>query len=430
MTLGPLPHTVKPIFDIAGRPREVRLIVERDPVNPGRGAEPGLLAFRELAGLEGDPPARLLERVFAPEVRDELPIPQGPGTRGVPGKGRFEQGPDLIQESAPELAVEPRRDALRERGTLPAQAEEERGKRVRCPLAAECRDRTPRQLVNLERADDPDRIAGMDGRERLRIHLAEIAPQRFQSLLLDPPREARPDRLVARGPVEETLEQGPHVEPRSARHDGKLPLRLDLEYQGAGFLAVVPGAVGLGGIEERDEVVRDARSILGRGGLGPDLQPPVDLTRVRAHDLPAEALGEIQRDEALSGGRRSYEDDSPTGGQNADPAPPSRPGRTWGARGDRHAGGSWRTADRRARAARSGSGPGRSGPRHGTRRISRCAPRGARPPRPACPRNPAPRAATRSRPPREGSRARRVWRPAARRRAKPRSPGGGGGAPS
>src|SRR5882672_11830453 len=106
MTLGPLSHTVKPIFDLAGRPREVRLVVERDPVDPGRGAEPRLLALRQLAGLEGDPPARLLERVFASKVRDELAIPQSPGARCVLGKGRLEEGPNLIEESTLQLTVE------------------------------------------------------------------------------------------------------------------------------------------------------------------------------------------------------------------------------------------------------------------------------------------------------------------------------------
>jgi len=94
-------------------------------------------------------------------------------------------------------------------------------------------------------------------------------------------------------------EERPDVEPRTARHDGKVPPRLDLEHRGACLLAIAARAVAMRGLEEGDEVMGNACAILNRRGFGPDLEPAVDLARVGADDLPAETFREIERDEAL-----------------------------------------------------------------------------------------------------------------------------------
>src|SRR5205085_5781415 len=168
------------------------------------------------------------------------------------------------------------------------------------------------------------------------------------------------------------LDERADVESRSARHDGRAAARFDLPERGTRLLPEPARAVDLGGVEKGDEMMRGAGAILERGGFGSDLQTAVDLAGVRADDLGPEPIGERERDEALPRGGRAHQHDGLplvrrppatgaarlTGGQNADPTPPSRHGRRWDVRGDRHAGGWWRTADRRARAARSGSGPG------------------------------------------------------------------------
>ena len=117
------------------------------------------------------------------KMRNELAVSQSPRARRVLRKPSLEQRPHFIEESARQLAVESRGDALRERGTRPPKPEEERGERLRRPLAAERADRTPRELMDLERADDPDRIAGKNRLERLGIHPAQLLAQGFQPVV-------------------------------------------------------------------------------------------------------------------------------------------------------------------------------------------------------------------------------------------------------
>ena len=70
------------------------------------------------------------------------------------------------------------------------------------------------------------------------------------------------------------------------------------EREGVRFIAC--GAVRLGGVEEVDEVVRDAGAFVGRGGGGADGHAAIDLSGVGREDGAAEAFGQSQAERRLA----------------------------------------------------------------------------------------------------------------------------------
>ena len=80
------------------------------------------------------------------------------------------------------------------------------------------------------------------------------------------------------------------------------------ERQGVRFIAC--GTVRLGGVEEVDEVVRDAGAFVGRGGGGADGHAAIDLSGVGREDGAAEALGQPQAERRLAhtGGAKQDEE--------------------------------------------------------------------------------------------------------------------------
>src|SRR6267378_6324356 len=242
LRLGLARRTVKPILDDPRRAREIFRALELDPVHARREPEPGLLALRELARLERDPLSRRIKRHLAAEMRQELPVPQGARTgrvlRQMPRENLHEETSRFLEEPALELLLEPRGDSLREGGTGPAQPEELRRKRIGRPLAPQRRDGTSGQLVNLERADDANRIVGQDRRVRLGVHPQQILAQGFEALVLDSAHEPLADRVIPRGTVEEPLEERPDVETRSSRDDRDFPTRFDLTNDVARFASI------------------------------------------------------------------------------------------------------------------------------------------------------------------------------------------------
>src|SRR6267378_714242 len=110
--LGPVRRMVKPIFDLARDARQVFLGAELEPVDAGREAKPGLLTLRELARLERDPLARLIQRALPAQVRKQLPVSKRPRAGRVVRESGLHKPPRLVQEPAPKLPSQPRGDAL------------------------------------------------------------------------------------------------------------------------------------------------------------------------------------------------------------------------------------------------------------------------------------------------------------------------------
>jgi len=176
-------------------------------------------------------------------------------------KSRCREPLRFLEKTALKLPLEAPRDAIAQGRPRPAQAEDERLKRLTRPFPAERADGAPRQLEDLERAHDAHRVPRKDSRERLGIDPLQLPAERVQALLADSTRQPRADCVVARRSFEQALERGADVEPGASRDDGKVPTGLDFQNGSPRFASITPGAVGFGGLEERNEVVRDPRAI-------------------------------------------------------------------------------------------------------------------------------------------------------------------------
>src|SRR5258706_15702509 len=124
LRLGPRSGTVKAILDRTARARELFLAPKLDPVDVRRESKPGLLALRELPRLECDLGLGLFQGALSPEVRQELSVAQRTRPRCVLRKPSRKERPRLVEEPAPELALDSRGDSLGQSRARPAQAEE------------------------------------------------------------------------------------------------------------------------------------------------------------------------------------------------------------------------------------------------------------------------------------------------------------------
>ena len=69
------------------------------------------------------------------------------------------------------------------------------------------------------------------------------------------------------------------------------------------------GGEGLRGIDEVEEMMRNARPFLDRRFCGSDIHVPKDLHRIRVHDFAVESFREFDRDRGFSRARRAGDDD-------------------------------------------------------------------------------------------------------------------------
>ena len=143
--------------------------------------------------------------------------------------------------------------------------------------------------VDLEGPDDPDPVPAADLMGVLGVDGLEPAEERLEPFLPRFGLEGRPQGRVPAGAGEEAVAEGLDVEPGPAGDDGQASPGGDAAGGGEGL----PDKVGGRELDLRpddvDEMMGDAAAGLGRRLVGADVEAPVDLDRVAAHDLAAEA---------------------------------------------------------------------------------------------------------------------------------------------
>ena len=223
-------------------------------------------------------------------------LPVAEGLRRGPGDGLLGQGPDLVEEAAGHLTLVAGRDALVEPVAVPAQTHlHERRGRVLRQAGAVGRERSPAAQRDLQRSDDPAPVGRLHatGRRRVEGSQAPVQGRRVGFGL-----QTGPDlRVAPRDP--ETVDHGPHVQPRAAdQHRHRVPVA-DVVDHGRGPRLELGHRELLGRVHHVDQVVAHLGLIRGGGGGRADVHAPVDLHGVEGDDLgpadePGHAHGEVR----------------------------------------------------------------------------------------------------------------------------------------
>jgi len=135
-------------------------------------------------------------------VREELAVAERMEPRGSLVVPCFAKRSRLLQESVAKLILDPRFDPPREERPRPADTKSDRLHGGSPALAPERADGLPGDLVDLERADHPDRIAREDLRVALWIDPRELGPQGLETVSGDALREPLADRIISLRPFE------------------------------------------------------------------------------------------------------------------------------------------------------------------------------------------------------------------------------------
>ncbi len=169
------------------------------------------------------------------------------------------------------------------------------------------RERPARQRVDLERANHPLAIGGLNARGRRGIHARQHAGAARRRRAARHPFQPRPQGRIGRRSGKQPAREGAEVEAGAADEDRQPAAPVDVA-DGRRRVAREPrGGVLVGGIDDVDEVVRDAAPLGDRHLVGADVEAAVDGRGVAVDDLAAEALGGGQRQRRLARGRRSRE---------------------------------------------------------------------------------------------------------------------------
>ena len=168
-------------------------------------------------------------------------------------------------------------------------------------------ERRAGELEYFERALDPLRVGRREARGRRGIHPGELCMQRGPPLASG--SRVEPCAHAGIGPRQraQALGQRLEVEHRPAGHDRHPAAGANRRDRREGVVAEPRRGVGLGRVDDVDQVMGDARAGRRVGFRRADVHAPVDLRGVDADDLAADALGQRERERALAGRGRAHQ---------------------------------------------------------------------------------------------------------------------------
>ena len=205
------------------------------------------------------------------------------------------QGLHLFDEAVFEHRVEALRDALVQPGAIGRLQRDEGCMRQHLLLAVERRHRLAAHAVDLERARDALLVCGLQARGGDRVDPLQLAVERMQAFALQLLVERGTHAAVGGGHGVEPFEQRFVVQHRAAHEQRQLAACADLGDEALRVKHEARGRVGLGWVDDVDEVVRRAGQLVGAGLGGADVHAAVDERRVDAHDLDRQHVGDGQR---------------------------------------------------------------------------------------------------------------------------------------
>ncbi len=262
----------------------------REPAHVGLlVSEPGELALGETHGVGHDRLLRGGLRQSAAHDRDRLAVADGLERARLGRQAASEQASRLVDQAARQHGAGPGDDGspqVRPVGTKAHQqrAEALEGPFTPAPLEA---DGLACQREDLERAHHADPVARLDPGRRRRVHPPQEPVEPRVAVAFRDRGQPPAQRLVARGPLEETGEQGAQVEARPSGDDGQAPAAPDVLQRVPRQPRGVGGGEGLVRLDHVQQVVPHLPLLL-RGRLGgADVQAAVDLLAVAGDDLAA-----------------------------------------------------------------------------------------------------------------------------------------------
>jgi hypothetical protein len=297
-------------------PREDGLAIGGiEMLDPGDGADPGPLAAGELAGVGLHRLERVDEGVRAVHDGLDVAIADRLHRLQLGAVAALAQIADLAQQPLGDHRLGPGGDALVQRLAAGIDGEMQHPERSIAEAVglAHAGGRATGLLEDLEGADRAPGVVRMDLVGGVGVELGQSPVEPSGIALGDGPGmlglEARtqPGRRLPR--LDQTVEEGPDVEPGPAhQHDEATP-GVDRGGRGPRLLCIASRAVGLVGVDDVEEVVRDAQPLFERGLRRADVHEAEDLHRVRVHDLAIETQRDLEGERALARRRRTGHDD-------------------------------------------------------------------------------------------------------------------------
>jgi len=106
--------------------------------------------------------------------------------------------------------------------------------------------------------------------------------------------------LIARGPFEKSIEQGPQVKTGTAGNDREPSSGRYVSDSESGKAGVLAGGKDFVGVNDIEKVVRNAAAFRGRKFSRSDIEVAIDLQRVAINNFAAEGVSYFERECAFS----------------------------------------------------------------------------------------------------------------------------------
>ena len=167
--------------------------------------------------------------------------------------------------------------------------------------------------AHLDGADYFLRVARGDAGGGRGVKSGEDFVEMHGTALLGAAAEAVAKFFGARGGVGEASEEGAEVESCAGGEDGEFRAAAEIVEGEEGAAAVVAGGEDFVGLDEVDEVMRDAALIARLNLGGADVEVAIDLRGIADEDFAVEALGEFDGEGGFAGGGGAEDDDEARG---------------------------------------------------------------------------------------------------------------------
>ena len=286
----------------------LRATIDDDPLR--HRAQPRQLALAQLARGEDALVAHRGVVRRAVEILPRLPVADTAHRRHVETQvAARAQALHFIDETGREHRVEARGDPRVQYaavGRLQRDRHEAVGRRLvlRARRGEQRRHRLAGQREHFERALDALRVVRREARGGARIDGREPRVQRGPAVAGGVGIERRAHFLIRGGQIVQALGQGLEIQHRAADEQRHVAPRIDFTDKPQRVGAEIGGGIGVGGVDDVDQMMRRERAFAGGRLRGADIHAAIHQRRIDAHDFDRPARGKGERGGGLARRRR------------------------------------------------------------------------------------------------------------------------------